>query len=151
MAARSANCGCKACRCGYNRASALAGVEDCNPDAHEFRAPAQDAANFDLVYDGDEPMPLVDSGGDPTMSLGHIAKVDAVVTKRHGVIVALIGRFASELDRLARSNLLIDIAAAIDPFGRFAPELCYPTGIRSYAAFREQGQRVCPPLPLPGF
>src|SRR5947207_7247535 len=111
MAARSENCGCKVCRCGFTRASALAGVEDRNSDVHEFRASAQDAANFDLIYDGDERTPIVDSGGDPTMSLRHIAKVDAVVTKRHGVIVALIGRFAFELDRLARSNLLIDIAA----------------------------------------
>jgi hypothetical protein len=69
----------------------LAGVEDCNPDAHGFCASAQDAANFDLVYDGDERTPVVDSGGDPTMSLGHVAKVDAAVVKRHGVIVALIG------------------------------------------------------------
>src|SRR5882757_8887138 len=153
MAARSANCGCKACRCGYTRASALAGVEDCNPDAYEFRAPAQDAANFDLVDDGDEPTPFVDSGGDPTitMSLGHVAKMDAVVAKRHSVNVAPIGGFASELDRLAWSDLLIDIAAAIDPFGRFAPELRYPTWIRSHAALLEQCQRVCPPLPLPGF
>jgi hypothetical protein len=51
------------------------------------------------------------------MSLGDVAKVDASMAKRHGVIVALIGRFADELDRLAGSNLLIDIATAIDSFG----------------------------------
>ena len=95
----------------------LAAIEDCNADMHEFRASAQDAANFDLVYDGDDPTPVVDSGGDPTMSLGDVAKLDAAMAKRHGVIVALIGRFADELDRLAGSNLLIDIAAAIDPSG----------------------------------
>src|SRR5258708_4007762 len=117
----------------------LAGVEDGNPDMHGFRASAPDAANSDLVHDSDEPTPLVDSGGDPTitMSLGHVAKVDAVVAKRHSVKVAAIGGFASELDRLARSDLLIDIAATVDPFGRFAPELCYPTWIRSHAAFLE--------------
>jgi hypothetical protein len=36
----------------------LAGVEDCNPDAHGFHASAKDAPNFDLVYDRDEPTPV---------------------------------------------------------------------------------------------
>ena len=120
----------------------LAGVEDQNPDAHEFYASAHDADNFDLVYDGNKPTPVVYSRCDPTMSLWDVAKVDAVMAIRHGVIGALIGRFADELDRLARSNVLIGIAAAIGPIGRFAPELRYPTWIRLHAAFCEEGQRV---------
>jgi hypothetical protein len=42
------------------------------------------------------------------------------MTKSHSVIIPLIGTVADELDRFARSNMLIDIAAAIDPCGRFA-------------------------------
>jgi hypothetical protein len=98
----------------YPGALPLAGVEDRNPDAHEFRASAQDAANFDLIDDRDESTPVVDSRSDPTMSLGNVAKVDAVMTKSHGVIIPLIGKVADELDRFARANVLIDIAAAID-------------------------------------
>ena len=127
-----------------------AGVKDRNPDAHEFCAPTKDAANFDLVYDRNQPTPVVDSGGDPIMSLRHVAEVDAAMPKRHGVFVALIARFANEFDGLAGSNLLVDIATAIDSFRRFAPQFCYPRWVRSHAAFREQGQRVCPPLPLSG-
>ena len=32
------------------------------------------------------------------MSLGDVAKVDAVMAKRHGVMVTLTGRFADEFD-----------------------------------------------------
>jgi hypothetical protein len=76
----------------------LAGVKGNNPDAHEFRASAHDAANFDLVYDRDQPTPVVDSRGNPTMSLGDVAKVDAVMAKRYSVMVTLTGRFADEFD-----------------------------------------------------
>jgi hypothetical protein len=76
----------------------LGSVEDQNPDAHEFRPSAHDAANFDLVYDCDEPTAVVDSGSDPTMSLWDVAKVDAVMAKRHGAIGGLTGGFANELD-----------------------------------------------------
>ncbi len=79
-------------------ASPLTGVEDHNPDAHEFRASAHDAANFDLVYDRDEPTPVVESRGNPTVPLGDVAKVDAVMAKRHGVMVTLTGSFADEFD-----------------------------------------------------
>src|SRR5262245_45211807 len=123
-----------------------AGVEDGNPDAHELCAPTKEAANFDLVYDRDQATPVVDSGGDPIMFLRHIAEVDAAMPKRHGVFVALIASFANEFDRLTRPNLLVDIAPAIDPLRRFAPEFCDPGRIRSHAAFLEQGQCVFPPL-----
>jgi hypothetical protein len=128
-----------------------AGVKDRNPDAHEFCASTKDAANFDLVYNRNQTTPVVDSGGDPIMSLGHVAKVDAAMTKRHGVFVALIASFANEFDRLAGSDLLVDIATAIDSFRRFAPEFCYAGWVRSHSTFREQGQRVCPPLSSSGF
>jgi hypothetical protein len=54
---------------------AVSGVQDRNPDAHVFCAPAT---------------PVVDSVSDPVMSFGHIADVDAAVAKRHGILVAVI-------------------------------------------------------------
>ena len=69
---------------------AVSGVQDRNPDAHVFCAPAKESANFDLVYDRNEPTPVVDSVSDPVMSFGHIADVDAAVAKRHGILVAVI-------------------------------------------------------------
>ena len=38
-------------------------VEDSNPDAHEFRTSAKDAAHFDLVDNRNEPAAFVHSGG----------------------------------------------------------------------------------------
>jgi hypothetical protein len=104
----------------------LAGVKERNPDAHESCASAKDSTNFDLVYDCNEPTPVVDSVSDPMMSFGHVADVDAAVAKRHGILVAVIGQFANEFDRVARSDLLVDIATAIDSLRRFAFELVYP-------------------------
>ena len=129
---------------------ALAGVvEDRDPRAHGFRTPAQETANFELVHDGDEAMPVIDRMSDPAMSLGDIAEVNAAMVIHYGVIIAPIGMLADKFERLARSHVLVGIAAAIDPRGRFAPEPGYPTWIRSHAAFREQGQRLRPPVPFP--
>jgi hypothetical protein len=115
--------------CGTTTHWPLAGIKDDNSDAHEFCASAKESANFHLVYDRDEPTPVVKSEGDPMMSFGHVAEVDAAMPKRHGVFIALIGRFASEFDRVARSDLLVDIAAPIDSFRRFASKFCYPDWI----------------------
>jgi hypothetical protein len=115
--------------CGTTTHWPLAGIKDDNSDAHEFCASAKESANFHLVYDRDEPTPVVKSEGDPMMSFGHVAEVDAAMPKRHGVFIVLIGRFASEFDRVARSDLLVDIAAPIDSFRRFASKFCYPDWI----------------------
>ena len=84
------------------------------------------------------------------MSLGHVTEVNTAMPKGHRVLVALIGKFSNEFDRLARSDLLVDVTAAIDPCGRFVSEVRYPGWIRPDAAFLEQGQRVRPALPLSG-
>src|SRR5262245_26406467 len=78
-----------------------AAVKDRNPDAHELCASTKDAANLDLVYDRDQPTSVVDSGGDPIMFLWHVPEVDAAMPICHGMLVALIGKFANEFDRLA--------------------------------------------------
>src|SRR5262249_55551978 len=85
----------------------------------------------------------------PTVSLGNVAEMDPAMPKSDDVTTTLNGTVADKLDRLARSNVLIGIAPAIDACGRVESEFCYPTRIGSHAAFREQGQRVCPSLALP--
>jgi hypothetical protein len=129
---------------------AVSGGQDRNSDAHVFCASTKDTANSNLVYDRNQSTPVVDSVGDPLMPFGHIAEVDAAMPKRHDVFVALIGKFANEFDRLARSNLLVDIAAAINSLGGFTSEFCYPGWVRLHTGFRKQGQRISPPLPLSG-
>src|SRR5262249_22507151 len=96
-----------------------------------------------------EPMSVVDSVSDPKMSFGYVADVNAAMSKRYGMFT-LTGKFANEFDRVARPDLLVDIAAAIDSLRRFAFELCYPSWIRPHAAFRKQRERICAPLPLSG-
>jgi hypothetical protein len=84
------------------------------------------------------------------MSFGNVADVDAAMSKRYGVF-ALTDLFANELYRIARSDVLVDIAAAINSFRRFAFELGDPGWIRSHTTFCEQGQRVGPLPPLSRF
>src|SRR5262245_65923463 len=105
------------------------------PHAAGLRGRTNDAANLNLVYDRNQPTPVIDSGGNPIMLLGHVTEVDAAMPKRYGVFVALIGEFANELDRLARANLLVDIAAAIKYLRRFATELCNAGWLREIVRF----------------
>ena len=127
----------------------LAGVEDHNANAHGFCTSTKNSANFNLVNDRQEPMSIVDSAGEPKMSFGHVANVDAAMPKRYRML-AVIGILANEFDRVARPDLFVDIATTINSLRRFAFELCYPRWIRLHAAFCKQGQRVCSPLPLSG-
>jgi hypothetical protein len=127
----------------------MAVVENHDAGADEFCAPAENPANLDLLGDGGEPKPVVQRLGNPAVSLGNVAEVNAAMVIGHGVVITPIGGLADELKCLARSDVLIGIVAAIDPSGRFAPELCYPARVGPHAAFREQGQCVGPPLPLP--
>src|SRR5262245_43234347 len=128
----------------------LAGVKDRNPDVNVFCASTKDTANSNLVSDRNQPTPVIDSVGDPLMLFGHVADVDAAMPKRHGILIAVIGKFADEFDRFTRSDLLVDIAAAINSLGRFTSEFCYPGWVRFHTAFRKKCRRICPPLPLSG-
>lgn len=94
-------------------------------------------------------MSIVDSAGEPKMSFGRVANVDAAMPKRYRML-AVIGILANEFDRVARPDLFVDIATTINSLWGFAFELSYPRWIRLHAAFCKQGQRVCSPLPLPG-
>ena len=63
---------------------------------------------------------------------------------RHGVFVARFSPLADEFERLARSKVLIRVAADIDPDGRFASQLCYPAAVGAHTLLLDQGQRVGP-------
>ena len=65
---------------------AVSGGQDRNSDAHVFCASTKDTANSNLVYDRNQPTPVVDSVGDPLMPFGHVADVDAAIPKRHGML-----------------------------------------------------------------
>src|SRR5262249_12252203 len=125
-------------------------VKDSNPDAHVFCTSTKDSANFDLVYDRNQPAPVVDSLGDPIMSLGNVADMDAAMPECDSILMAAMGEFANKFDRVARSDLLVDEAAAIDPLGGFTSEFCYPGRVRLHTVFGKQGQSICPSLPLSG-
>ena len=73
-------------------------------------------------------MPIVDSAGEPKMSFGHVANMDAAMPKRYRML-ATIATLANEFDRVARSDLFVDIATAINSLRRFAFELGYPNWI----------------------
>jgi hypothetical protein len=113
-------------------------VENDDTGADELCAPPENAT-LDLFGNGSETKPIVQCLGDPPVSLGDIAKMNAAMMIRHGVIIALVGGLANELKCLARPDVFIDIFAAIDPSRRFDTEACYPARVGPHAALREQG------------
>ena len=64
---------------------------------------AKDHANFDLVYDRQEETAVVDGLGDPIIVFGHVADVNAAMSKRYGVF-RVIGNFANEFNRVPGSD-----------------------------------------------
>ena len=52
------------------------------------------------------------------MSFRHVADVYAAMSKRYGMLV-VIGVLANQFDRVARSDLLVDIATTINSIWRF--------------------------------
>jgi len=117
---------------------------------NEFCSSPKYSADFDFLYDCNKSAPVVDSVSHPTMPSGHIADVDAAMSKGNGMPIVVIDNFASEFDRVARSDLLVYKAAAIHSFRRFVSEFFYPTWIGLHAVFRNQGEGVRPLLSLSG-
>ena len=124
-------------------------VKDHHANAYGFCTSAKDSANCDFVYDCKEPTSIVDSVGEPEVSFWHVTEVYAAMSKRYGML-AVIDIFANEFDRVARSDLLVNITASINSLRRFELELVYPGWIRAHAVFRKQSQGIRPPLPLSG-
>ena len=94
-------------------------VENDDAGANKFRAPSSYPTNLDLHGDSSKAKPILQRFGNPALSLGDIANANTPMAIRHGAIVAPIGKLADELKCFARSDMLIGIAAPVDPVGRF--------------------------------
>jgi hypothetical protein len=114
-------------------------VENDNPRADEGCASAENPAGLDGFDDGKEAKPVINRLGYPTVLPGNVAKMNISMPIRHGMFVARFSALAEEHERLARFKVLIRIAATLDPGGRFAFQLCYPTRVRPYTLLLEQG------------
>jgi hypothetical protein len=121
------------------RYSLTAIVQDDNPRADGCCTPAENPAGLDGFDDCEEAKPVIDRVGNPTVSPRNVAKMNISMPIRHGMFVARFGALAKEHERLARFEVLVRIAAALDPAGRFALELCYPTWVGPNTLFLEQG------------
>jgi hypothetical protein len=119
-------------------------VEDDDPRADEGCAPAENPARLDGFDDGEEAKPVINRVGNPTVLPGNVAEMNISMPIRYGMFVARFSALAKEHERLAPFEVLVRIAAALDPGGRFALDLCYPTRVRPYTLLLEQGQRTGP-------
>jgi len=95
-------------------------------------------------------MPVINRVGNPTVSRGDVAEMNISMPVRHGMLVARLSALADELERLARSKVLIRIAADLDPDGRSASQLRNPARVGPHTLLFEQGQRVGPATLLAG-
>jgi hypothetical protein len=114
-------------------------VENDDPRADESCAPAENPAGLNGFDNGEEATPVINRVRNPTVLRGDVAEMNISMPVRHGVFVARFSALPDELERLARSKVLIRIAAVC---GRFASQLCYPTRVGSHTLLLEQGQRV---------
>ena len=108
------------------RYSLTAIVENDDPRADESCALAENPAGLNGFDDGEEAKPVINRIGNPAVSPGNVAKMNISMPIRHGMFVARFSTFAKEHECLARFEVLVRIAAALDPGGRFTLELCYP-------------------------
>ncbi len=126
------------------RYSLTATVENDDARADEFCAVTENQAGFNGFNDGEEPKPVIDRFGNPTVSPGNVAKMNISMPIRHGVFVACVSALADEHECFARSKVVTCIPAALDPGGRFASQLCYPARVGTHTVLLEQGQRAGP-------
>jgi hypothetical protein len=123
-------------------------VENDNPRADECCTPAENPARLNGFDDGEEAKAVVNRVGNPAVSPGQVADMNVSMPIRHGMFVARFSALAKEHERLTRFKVLICIATTLDPGGRFAFQLCYPTRVRPYTLLLEQGQGAGPPTLL---
>jgi hypothetical protein len=122
----------------------MAIVENDDPRTDESCALAENPAGLNGFDNGEEVTPVIDRVGYPTVSPGGVAEMNTSMPVRYGVFVTRFSALADELERLARSKVLIRLAADLDPDGRFAAQLYYPARVGPHTLFLEQGQRVGP-------
>src|SRR6266702_1561098 len=76
-----------------------------------------------------EVKPIVQRLGNPTMSPGDGAEMNAAMIRRHGAVMARISRPADKLKWISRSEVFIGIMATVNTSGRFAAELSNPARV----------------------
>ncbi len=119
-------------------------VQNDDARADKFCALPENPTGLNGFDDGEEAKPVINRIGNPTVSPGNVAKMNISMPIRHGVFVTRFSALADEHERLARFKVLTRIAAALDPDGRFALQLAYPTRVGPHALLLEQGQRAGP-------
>src|SRR5215470_2920450 len=98
-------------------ASSASVVENDDARADKSCAPTKNPASLDFLGDGGEAQTVVECLGDPALSLGDIAEMNATMMIGHSVNVGSIAPFAHELEWLARCDVFVDIVPTIDPGG----------------------------------
>jgi hypothetical protein len=112
--------------------------ENDDPRSDKSCPPAETPAGLNGFDDGEEAKPVINRFGDPTVLRRNVAEANVSMPIRHRMFVAWFSALAGEHERLARSEVLIRIAAKLDPGGRFTSQLCYPTRVGPYALLLEQ-------------
>jgi hypothetical protein len=119
-------------------------VQNDDARADEFCALAENPAGLNGFDDGEEAKPVINRIGNPTMSPGNVPNMNISMPIRHGVFITRFRALADEHERLAWSEVLTRIAAALDPGGRFASQLGYPARVGPHTLLLEESQRASP-------
>ena len=105
----------------HSSSEPLAAVgEDDDARADEFCTPTENPARLDIFDKDHEVKSIVQRLGNPTMSPGDVAEMNAAMIIRHGAVIARISRPADKLKWLSRSEVFIGIMATVNTSGRFA-------------------------------
>lgn len=94
--------------------------ENNDPRADKSCAVPEKPTRLDGFNNGEEAKPIINRIGNPTVSLGNVAETNISMPIRHGMFVTRSSALAEEDERVARCEVLVRIAPALDPGGRFA-------------------------------
>ena len=79
-----------------------------------------------MFHDSYDPKSIVHSVGNPKMLLGDVTKVNAAMIVRDCVMITPLCAVTNKFDRIAPSQVIVDVTAAINAGRRFTAELSYP-------------------------
>ena len=91
-----------------------------NAGADKFCTTTKDPPEPNIVHNDSKAKSIVQCLCNPTVALRDKTEVNSAMVIRHGVIAGRISGLADELKCFARSYVFIDIAAPVNPIGRFA-------------------------------
>src|SRR5437660_12601373 len=92
--------------------------EDDDARADEFCTPTENPARLDIFDKDHEVKSIVQRLGNPTMSPGDVAEMNAAMIIRHGVVIDRISRPADKCMWLSRSAVIIGLIVSDIPTGR---------------------------------